>query len=253
MFCVLSVRKRNSTPIEKIFGRFMTDDYSVKTIPVYKGAPFFNLVITTSKKEINWENVIFAVGRCASRLVLNENIVIPENSNIGTFKSDTLYKKMLNNTFLKILENNHSRLHRISVIDENAENIDFTKNVSRYATTLNIYTFNKDKYISVCDEITDATGICPVLKNDCTDSEIKINTDIGAMIVCQEAGNINISAGADFVVPSVYENLLPRGVRKYDFYSALYELCGVFSIGEGIFNTITVNNEKKNVHEVHFS
>ena len=253
MFCVLSVRKRNSTLFEKFFGRFMVDDFSVKTIPVYKGAPFFNLVVTTSKREINWEDVIFAVGRCASRIVLNGEITLPENPNIGIFKSDILYKKMLNNTFLQILENNNVRPYQISVMDKKALNTDFTEIVSRYASTLNICTTNKEKYISACDEITRTTGMCPVLKSDFADSEIKINTDMGTMTICQENENLNISAGVDFAVPSAYENLLPQGVGKYDFYSALYELCGVFSIGEGIFNTITVNNEKKNIQEVHFS
>ena len=59
--------------------------------------------------------------------------------------------------------------------------------------------------------------------------------------------NINISSGVDFSVPAIYENLLPEGICKYDFYSALYELCGVFSLGESVFDTIMVNNEKKRV------
>ena len=253
MFCVLSVRRRNSTLFERIFGRLMTDEFSVKTIPVYKGAPFFSLVVTTSKREINWEDVILAVGRCASRLVLNGDINLPENPNIGIFKSDALYRKMLNNTFLQILENNNVRPYKISVMDKNALNIDFIKMISHYASTLNICTLNKEEYYSTCDEITEATGMCPVLKSEFADSEIKINSDTGTMTICQEDGNINISSGVDFNVPSAYENLLPSGVGKYDFYSALYELCGVFSIGEGVFNTITVNNEKKNIQEVHFS
>ena len=87
MFCVLSVRERNRTIFERIFGKLLTDDYSVKTIPVYKGAPFFSLDITTSKKEINWEDVIFAVGKCASRLVLNGHVRLPENPNIKIAKA----------------------------------------------------------------------------------------------------------------------------------------------------------------------
>ena len=65
--------------------------------------------------------------------------------------------------------------------------------------------------------------------------------------------NINISAGVDFSVPEIYEKLLPVGINKYDFYSALYELCGVFSLGESVFDTIMVNNEKKLVQDIHFS
>lgn len=252
MFCVLSVRERNRTLFERIFGRFLVDDFSVKTIPVYKGAPFFNLDITTSKNEIDWENVIFSVGKCASRLVLSGNVKLPDNMNIEVFKSNLLYNKMMKNTFLQILKNGNT-LYDISIFDENAENSEFIKQVSNYASLLNICTHNKEKYKYICDEITEKTGLCPVLKNDFVDSTIKINTNALTMTFFKKEENINILSGADFQVPSVYENLLQDGVDKYDFYSALYELCGVFSLGEGIFSTITVNNEKKAVEEVYFS
>ena len=65
--------------------------------------------------------------------------------------------------------------------------------------------------------------------------------------------NINISSGDDFTVPEIYEKLLQDGANKYEFYSAVYELCGVFSLGESIFDTIIVDNEKKRVKDIHFS
>lgn len=253
MFCVLSVKERNKTFFEKIFGKFLVDDYSVRTVPVYKGAPFFILDITTSKKEINWENVIFAVGKCASRLILNKDVLMSENMNIGIYKSQLLYNKMLKNTILQILENNKNRLYSISIMDKNAENTEFSKELSQYASSMSICTVNKEKYNEICEEITDETGMCPILTNEFKDTEIKINTDTLAMTFFDNNENINISAGVDFSVSEIYEKLLPDGINKYDFYSALYELCGVFSIGESIFDTIMVNNEKKRVQDIHFS
>lgn len=252
MFCVLSVRERNKTLFERVFGKLLVDDYSVKTIPVYKGAPFFTLDITTSKKEINWENVIFAVGKCASRLILNSDLKIPDNMNVGIFKSQTLYNKMMKNTILQILENNKNKLFPISVMDKNAENTEFTKQLSQYASSMSIFTLNKENYSNICEEITDETGMCPVLKNDFDDLKIKINADTLTMTIYNNE-NINISSGVDFSVPTIYENLMPEGIDKYDFYSALYELCGVFSLGDNIFDTIMVNNEKKRVQDIHFS
>ena len=63
MFCVLSVKERNRTLFERLFRKFLVDEYSVKTVPVFKGAPFFMLDITTGKREIDWDNVVFAVGK----------------------------------------------------------------------------------------------------------------------------------------------------------------------------------------------
>ncbi len=253
MFCVLSVKERNKTLFEKIFGKFLVDAYSVRTIPVYKGAPFFMLDITTSKKEINWENVILAVGKCASRLILSNDVKIPDNMNVGVFKSRILYSKMMENTFVNILENNKNRLYSVSIMDKNAENTDFTKRFSQYASSMSICTVNKEKYSGVCEEITDETGMCPVITKEFNDAEIKINTETLAMTVYDDNININISSGVDFSVLEIYEKLLPVGIKKYDFYSALYELCGVFSLGESIFDIIMVNNEKKRVQDIHFS
>ncbi len=252
MFCVLSVKERNRTFFERVFGKFFTDDFAVRTIPVYKGAPFFVLEITTSKKEINWENVILAVGKCASRLILSSEIKIPENMNIGVFKSKVLYDKMMKNTILQILENNKSKLYSISVMDKDASNKEFTKKLSQYASSMSICTTNKEEYSRICEEITDETGMCPILTNDFNDADIKVNTDTLAMTIINKQ-NINISSGDDFTVPETYEKLLQNGVNKYEFYSAVYELCGVFSLGESIFDTIIVDNEKKRVKDIHFS
>ncbi len=253
MFCVLNVKERNKSLFERIFGKLFEDDFTVRTIPVYKGAPFFTLEITTSKKEINWENVILAVGKCASRLVLNGDIKMPENMSVNVFKSEILYNKMMKNTFLQILENNKNKMYSISIMDKNADNTDFTKQLSKYASSISVCTANKEKYGNVCEKITDDTGMCPVLTNEFCDAEIKINTDTLVMTIINDNGNINISRGIDFTVPEIYEKLLQNGVNKYDFYSALYELCGVFSLGESFFDTIIVNNEKKSIQNIHFS
>jgi hypothetical protein len=118
---------------------------------------------------------------------------------------------------------------------------------------MSICTVNKEEYSKTCEEITDETGMCPVLTNDFYDAQIKINTDTLVVTIFHNDKNINISAGVDFSVPQIYENLLQDGINKYDFYSAIYELCGVFSLGETFFDTIIVDNEKKRVQDIHFS
>ena len=111
----------------------------------------------------------------------------------------------------------------------------------------------KEKYYDVCEKITDNTGLCPVFAGVFPDNDVKINADKNIMTISRDKEVISISSGSDFVVPSIYEKLLPSNVSRYDFFSALYELCGVFSLGEGIFNTLLVNNEKKHVNDIHFT
>ncbi len=255
MFCVLKVQKRRNTLFEKVFGSFIKDEYDVQTIPVFKGAPFYLMNITLGKRGMCWEDVITAVGKCSSRLVTNCEIALPQNVNVGLFKSEVLYDKMMKNTFIQILENNDTKNHPVSVSisDEKAEYTEFTKRLSLYASTLTIATQNKEKYFSVCEEITENIGLCPVLKTDFDNAKVKINTCKNIMTIDYDGQFLNIDNGENFTVPQIYENLLPDGVNKYDFYSALYELCGVFSLGNCIFENIYVNNEKKPVADVHFA
>ena len=95
--------------------------------------------------------------------------------------------------------------------------------------------------------------MCPVLTSDFVDSHVKINTERNIMTIKTSVELVNISSGENFSVSPIYENLLPDGVCEYDFYSALYELCGVFSLGECVFNKLMVNNEKKRREDIHFS
>ncbi len=254
MFCVLNVNRRENNIFEKIFGGFIKDRYNLQTIPVLKGAPFYLLDVYVGKKGINWENVILQVGRCAGRMVPTEYFDLPEGMNLGFFKSNVLYDKMMKNTFLKIITNNlkHKPVS-IFISDANGNYTDFTKKLSEYASSLAISTLKKDKYYDICEEITENIGLCPVLTDSDTNATVKINTDKNVMTVICENQNLNIFEGAEFHVPDMYENLLPDRVEKYNFYSALYELCGVFSLEECFFDSIMVNKEKKCLRDIHFS
>lgn len=255
MFCVLKINCRNQSFFEKIFGSFIKDEYNLSAIPVFKGAPFYLLDVYVGKKGIDWEKVLLYVGKSASRLIVNCEIEIPDNMNIGVYKSGKLYDRIMKNTFIDIIKNNTDKrnLLNISVLDKQGKYTDFTEKLSQYSSSITIATDNKEKYYDVCDRIQENTGMCPVLTNDFADKDVKINTDTNIMTIRTSVELINISSGENFSVPSIYESLLPDGVSEYDFYSALYELCGVFSLGECVFENLIINNEKKRREDIHFS
>jgi hypothetical protein len=255
MFCVLKVTQRKHGFREKVFGRFIKDEYNLSTIPVYKGAPFYLLDITIGERGIDWEKILFYVGKCALKLVTNCKIQIPTEMNIGLYKSNKLYNKMMKNTFIHILQNNINKktLLTVSVLDTKGEYTDFIEKLTDYSLSLTIATNEKEKYHKTCENIKEDTGLCPVLTTDFVDNDVKINTDENTMTIRRNGEIINLSSGVDFKVPTIYENLLPDGVCDYVFYSALYELCGVFDFGECIFETLLVNNEKKHTRDIHFS
>lgn len=255
MFTVLNISKRNNNIFEKLFGCFIRDEYDVKTVGIYKGAPFYQLNVRVGNRGVNCQKILDCVGKCSKRMITNDFDLLPETDDFGLFKSNKLYNKMMQNTFVEILganDINNSPLP-ICLVDEKASNTDFAERLCKYCSTLTIVTLKREKYNSVCEEITENTGLCPIFKSESNGERIVIDLDNNAMEICGENKKTIINNGEDFVVPEIYNYLKPEAINKYDFYSALYELCGVFSLADGVFETISMNNEKKSVTDVHFS
>ena len=251
MFCVLSVERKKLTLLEKIFKFLVHDEYSIKTIPVFKGAPFYVLEVKVSG-DVDWYKIIENAGKCSKRLIVSGDIEIPDLNDLGVFKSSVLYNKVFQSTLLEILKNNKSPQY-ISVLDKNAKNIDFVFKLSQYASRLTVVTENKQKYLNVCDKILNDTGLCISLHSNFDNARIKIDTGRNIMSIENKNEFLNISNGENILVNDVYKKLLPKGINEQDFYSALYEFCGVFSLGECIFETVCVNNEKKLIKDIQFA
>ena len=251
MFCVLNIEKKKLTLFEKIFRFLAQDDYIIKTIPVFKGAPFYMLDVRICEN-IDWDKVIENTGKCCKRLVLNNWIEIPKDKGIGIFKSDTLYNKVFQNTAVQIIESNKRKkdLYHIAVYDKNADYTDFTTRLSRFSSKLTVVTDNKEKYINLCDDILEKTGLCISLLSDFDNAKIKIDTSRNIMSINNNNQFLNITNGENIMVDDIYKKILPQNVNECDFYSALYELCGVFSLGECIFENVMVNNEKKLIKDI---
>lgn len=243
MFCVLNVEKRPDTLREKLFGDFIKDEYNAKLVPVFKAAPFYTFNVKVGKRGVDWEKIIYIAGKCSRRLVLTNSTPFPQREDMSQFKSDLLYREIMCNTFTEVLKKLHSQ-KTILVIDSEAKQDKFLYKLAPFASTLTVVTKKKEKYNRICDNIQQNCGLCTVLQATSGDAQVKIDLNRCVMTLTGEKECINITEGFDFTVPEIYEKLLPANTDKYTFYAALYELCGVFSLGECFFETITVNNEK---------
>lgn len=254
MFCVLNVDKKKLTFPEKIFKFLAKDDYIIKTVPVFKGAPFYVLNVYVCDS-INWELITEYAGKCAKRLLVSSELTVPPNKEIGVYKSNLLYNKAFQNTLLQILKNNklNENPQHIAICDKNAKYTDFAEKLTPFASRLTVVTENKEKYLRLCDKILENTGLCISVLSNFDDAKIKIDTEKNIISVDTEKDFINISRGENLLADEIYQKLLPHGIDSEDFYSALYELCGVFSLGECIFESVTVNNEKKHIKDIRFT
>jgi hypothetical protein len=113
------------------------------------------------------------------------------------------------------------------------------------------------EYISSQYELVGGIGKYPTEANELmlVVDEDQLITDLllGQLGFYTQNEFLNISNGENILVNDVYKKLLPEGINEQDFYSALYELCGVFSLGECIFETVCVNNEKKLIKDIQFA
>ncbi len=252
MFCVIEIKNEQHTYFEKIFGKFLKTKYYIRTVPVFKGAPFYVLTADLGRNGFDWNYIVECIGKCSKRLVLSQGVTLPNDNTVAEHKSRLLYNLMCQNTFLDILKRN-GNLFDICLIDKKSRYTDFSERLSSCAKALTVVTDNKKVYNKTAERIMEKTGLCPVIQAEPSNAKIKIDTDNNIMTVDLGKEVLNIKNGCDFTVPEIYGRLLPDNVPKYSFYSALFELCGVFSIGECIFDTIDVNNEKKTAKDIHFT
>lgn len=243
MFCVLNVEKRPDTLRERLFGSLIKDEYEAKMVPVFKAAPFYIMDVKVGKRGVDWDRIVYCAGKCARRLVLINHTELPPRNDMSAFKSNMLYREIMCNTFAEILKKSNDK-KTVAVIDNKGETANFLYKIAPLASALTVVTNSKEKYTGICDNIQQNCGLCTVIQSSPAEAQIKIDTERCVMTVIGEKSCINISDGGDFTVPQIYQKLLPDNADKYTFFAALYELCGVFSLGECVFDTITVNNKK---------
>ncbi|MBQ2284458.1 MAG: hypothetical protein II244_02185, partial [Clostridia bacterium] len=56
-------------------------------------------------ENIDWDKVIENTGKCSKRLILNNNIEIPENKGIGVYKSNLLYNRIFKELGIALYNN----------------------------------------------------------------------------------------------------------------------------------------------------
>lgn len=252
MFCVLRVEKRRSK-FRDALRLFRGDEYELKTIPVLRSAPFYELTVRVGKRGVDWQRVCSIAGKCAGKLVLTSEIELPPVKAVARFEGNLLFDKMVRNTFLHILRCDYLKNSGITVCvyDQKGSYTDFVKELSPFVRELVIVTKNKKAYGELCDEIIGSVGVCPIVCDSCPGAQVRIFPEKALM----ESDNVRIKLdkSQDFTPPDEYAYLLPDGAYSYDFFSALYELCGAFALGDMIFDTVNVNMEKKPVTMVCFS
>lgn len=255
MFCVLLLEKEKKTFLDRIIKSRLKDKHHFETVPVFKGAPFYKLTVTYKNEAPCWDEIYKITGRCSQKLVMNDNIILPRDARFGAFKGVEYHKLLMENMFLKIIIENCETIRNrgIVIIDKNGKKVDFIKKVALCVKKMTVVTQEKENYGKVIDEIIDETGLCISVQSKMEDDDICVDLDNCVMKIRLNSRTVVISKGDDIVVPPIYSELLPETIDKVDFYGALYELCGVFSLSECYFDSLYEKDKKIRWDQVPFT
>lgn len=253
MFCVVNISERKGTIKEKLFWRFIKDEYELKTIPVFKGAPFYRLDITVGKRGVDWEYVSYCTGKCAERLIVSETVNIPDNFRLGKYNKKTLYGKMMQNTFVYVLKQQKTIGEKLCFVDKSGDFKKYLHTYVPYFHKITVVTENKEAYFDVCDSILKETGLCVTVQSENENAQVVVNCNENTMQVKTEKSTYILCNGDDFDAPEIYKKLYDGVIDKQVFYSALYEFCGVFELSDLIFTSIEANTQKKETNTIIFT
>ena len=255
MFCAaLTERGKLSFPLN-IFKSLTKDKYELKTVPVYRGAPFYLLKITLYRgQEPGGEEIVRLVGKCSKKLLAG-GIPLPQIKEIGFFNGDLLYRRLIENTFLEILKRNFNRRepYDLAIVDTDGRCTSFSLSCAPFCKSMTVITKRKEEYYLTVEEIKNRTGLCPSVQESAAFKSVTADLSGCELTVRGRGEPIIFKNGIGFEPAEVYSQLVPEGIDRFNFYSALYELCGVFELGNGIFTEIEANGKKMTVTDIGFS
>ena len=200
-------------------------------------------------KKIRWDKIKKFSLEESGRLLVSEELELPENSGLMRFESSALKERLCLNTATSVLETIKAQRCKVkvAVYDPDGLVVDSAEALLRFADTITIVTRMTGFYSAEAQRIMDERGA--VLKvSRSTESlasaqlvvapqvlikELPLNKQAVVLTVAkpQVSQKCRVLSGYDFALSEETEALIPRGFDKVYFASALYTLCRRFDLG----------------------
>lgn len=248
MFAVLNIRPKS----EKLYKRMWEYAFPKKTeilqTAVRNGAPFFTVCVSRVRGEIPWDDVAFYSGNCAERMLLPKGVIPPANSKVKAFVPKFLPQRVLFNTACELLARSEQSPvgKTITLIDNNAV---LTREVNRlvpFGSAVRVVTNKTEDYELYSEKIMEDFG-ATLLLTDNIDSAADSNIIISPEGLPEEIlpsktcivfsgkqqpsqGFVSVT-GKDVNLQPCYRRIVPHGIDNDMFAAALFEKCGVISLG----------------------
>lgn len=254
MFVVLQTEERATGFLQRLREHISPDEPVLTKIAVRNGAPFFILTVKKKKHGIQWEDVTYAAGRCASRIVASKELELPENGPIKRFVPEYLPFVMLFTTALEVIRKSGIPPSDVSlgVIDRRGILNHIIDKAAVRASVLKVVTDRTERYGQASEKLMDECGASLIYG---TEEELLSGCNV---IICNDRLDAKNAGAAVFSVfdsgvmqdtdrsftagnaelPKEYASVIPAGIDHMVFASALYELCGVRRLENTTYGTL---------------
>ncbi|MBQ8210128.1 MAG: hypothetical protein IJZ35_06065 [Clostridia bacterium] len=226
MFVIVNVKpsgkrkiKKGKT-VEKVYDHFNA-----------KGERFYIADVLDSEKGVDWNEVSHFLGRHASHILLNKNIILPENAPVGRFDPVAYKNLLIFNTLELLLKQMFLAGCRTScyINDPKGDYFSFLSKVARYSARTTVITANRFRYITQAAKMYSdfGAGVSVTERAQITDDNA---------VVIDTAGTLFGKRGVVFspfnngITPKYTDGfndlkvLCPAYIEPVDFLGAVYEL-----------------------------
>lgn len=254
MFVVLQTEEHAKGFLQRLREHISPDEPVLTKIAVRNGAPFFILTVKKKKHGVQWEDVAYAAGRCAPRIVAAENLEFPENGTIRRFVPEHLPFVMLFSTALEVIKKSGIPPSDVSigVVDRRGILIHVIGKAAACACVVKVVTDRAERYEKASEKLMDECGASLIYDSEeeqlrgcnviiCNDRIEARNGDAAVFSVSDSGimqdSDRSFTAGSA-ELPKEYASILPDGIDPMVFASALYELCGVRRLEHTHYSTL---------------
>lgn len=226
MFVIVNVKASGKRKIRK--GR------TVEKVSEYftsGGERFYVAEVLDSENGVNWDEVARFLGRHSFNILLNKNIILPENCTVGRFEPTEFKNLLIFNTLELLLKQMYLAGCRTAcyINDPRGEYSQQLSKVAAYSAQTTVITSNRFRYLSQAAQVYNTFGAGVAIAD-------RVEVNDNTAVIIDTAGTF---FGRTGVVFSAFDNgitpkytdgfndlkaICPSFIEPVDFLGAVYEL-----------------------------
>lgn len=256
MFFVLNVTEKESSLYSRVSDYFHSPEVLVQKVESGRMLPFYRINTSTHHGKIPWREIEKAAGKLCGRAILQDGIVLPEDTKIKKYEPAVFPKRVLFNSAVSVLE--RLRLDpvkmSITVFDENGYLTDLIERLVYLCSSIRIITSCAQSYEQLKERLFEKYGISVIISAQSNGSILTSTAIIadnssevpliyhGLLFTGKKRQMLNatVLCGGRITLTKKAQLLYTPGIDKLTFASALYELCSLRELENTIYDDMKI-------------